>query len=112
MTKRWPCIVIAMLCCLLAVAASASAECAWALLRPDPSPRWRWWWSPQPWVIISFFADHDTCNQKAAEYEADKPAGYPHRVADTHCVPSQFAERSGFRLHGPITILSKPVPAK
>ena len=31
MTRRWPCITAAMLCCLFALATSSHAECAWVL---------------------------------------------------------------------------------
>ena len=64
MTKRWPCIVIAMLCCLFAVATSA-AEAAWALwestLTQEDHPM------TPTWAIKNAHEKRDACESALLE---------------------------------------------
>jgi hypothetical protein len=93
---------------MLAVPLHAEAECAWALIRPIAPSRWAWW-RDSGWAIVDFYGSYDACQKKADELEASRPTGYPRRVGDIHCVPASFAASSGFRLVGPVTILSEAV---
>jgi hypothetical protein len=102
---------------LLASAATVHAECARALVRPKPQASRSWWsWGQRDaspsWTIMKFYAVYDACQKEAERLEASRPAGYPRRVADVYCVLEAFAEQSGFRLHGPITIVNEPALVK
>src|SRR5580765_4263248 len=76
MTRRWPRIVVALLCCLLGFASSAGAECAWVLWKKSivttPSPGPLDPYQLQYWEIVEAYGTRDACHQALAPAEASR----------------------------------------
>jgi hypothetical protein len=62
MTSRWPCLLLATLCCLLAVATSASAGHAWGLWLRQAWNEEGWWGSRgEEWGILRAYENQLQC---------------------------------------------------
>jgi peptidoglycan/LPS O-acetylase OafA/YrhL len=72
MTRCWPCVVVTMLCYLLAVAASAHADSAWVLWQQATVFTERWW-IPKGWSSHWKAAELTPSDWRSSQPEAALP---------------------------------------
>ena len=79
MTRCWPCVVVTMCCCLLAVATAAHAE-SWMLWQQATVFTERWWGVPKGW------SSHWRATELTPVGLAEFPTLADCEVAQTHAV--------------------------
>jgi hypothetical protein len=100
MTRRWPSIIVATVCCLFTVATPAYAACAWVLWHDDQSTDTRGNAPPRQWYLVASYPTAAECTKAIDIREADarKAKWIVDRKATTDLFIGQQLSNSPYRV--------------